>query len=218
MKKKKLSLLYIAALGLIFFAAGCGSSSNNTIVAYVMFGNPSSPSTGNPGVDSIATTTTTTIPTPPSADAMMEKDKKTKTSPEKDTVKIKAETKIQAESVVKNSVSCIGEGACSKPTSLASNAPERAIAVTFSYSTQTPNTISLIFKLADITTNQPGQVAGMADGSQYTFGAPLTLDDPMYAPLGMQGTMMIPAAAGTVKNDGTTVTITMPLVPATPGQ
>ena len=197
MKKRQGLSLLVLAFGIIMLAASCGPTTN-TMIGYVEFGNPTSgPSTGGPvKVDSTPTTQPST---------------------KLDGIKRAAPNQEKPLPATSGTpVSCLGEGMCAKPASSVANASANAIPVTFSYTLQTPNSISLIFKLADITNKQPGQVGGLADGSQYIFAAPITLDDPMYIPLGMQGTMMIPAAAGTVKNDGTTVTITMPLVPAAP--
>ena len=199
MKKQRFSLLYILALGIVVLAGGCGQTAK-TMQAMVMFGNPSSGPTTNPGGGSIAADST--APPKPAASNV---DTTSKTATQKQDQLLKT----------KNSVSCIGEGMCSNPA-LGTTSVNGTIPVTFSYSTQTPSSISLIFKLADIVTYQPTQQGNLVDGGQYTFGTPITLDDPMYGQLGIQGTMMIPAAQpGTVKNDGNTVTITMPLVPAT---
>ena len=220
MKKRQGLSLLVLAFGIIMLAASCGPTTN-TMIGYVEFGNPTSgPSTGGPvKVDS----TPTTQPSTKLDGTGKTIDKNALSTGNADSAKEEKGIKRAAPNQEKplpatsgTPVSCLGEGMCAKPASSVANASANAIPVTFSYTLQTPNSISLIFKLADITNKQPGQVGGLADGSQYIFAAPITLDDPMYIPLGMQGTMMIPAAAGTVKNDGTTVTITMPLVPAAP--
>ena len=218
MKKRQYFLFTFIAAGFILFVSSCGPTSHS-MVGYIVFGKPTKgPTTNGPvNVDSTAAEKT-----------ISDKVGTVKTLDKNATISAAKSDSATAKAIAAgpkllpakptNTVSCIGEGACSQPAATAANASIGAIPVTFTYDTQNPNSILLIFSTAGLDSLQPGQLSNFSDGAPYTFGDALPLTDSMYKPLGIQGNMMIPAnVPGTVKVNGQSVTITMPVVATPPG-
>jgi len=191
MKRIKIALLAFAALSLlVILNMGCASTTTvQTSMIYAVFGNPGSDTSTSKTISTTATihkSSNDSTPTPDTSAA--------------------ASKTVNPNPTPAASTPCSGAGICE--SSPGATAIPNAIAVIFNLM-QTGQTYSLVmsFKLGDLSAQQKPSVSLFSAQASYPLNAAsiknLTTNIPWLSSYTVTG-------AGTVANDGTTVTVTFP--------